>query len=123
MSELGDHYWQGCAEGRILYQQCNSCHRVLTYPRPFCHACGAKNPEWKESSRRGKVVGATTVHRAPTEEFALLAPYRLLLIDLVEGSRIMAHGEIELSVNDQVQIDFRQVGDRHLPYCRRAAAA
>src|SRR5260221_13731969 len=109
MSELGDHYWQGCTDGVILYQQCASCHRPLTYPRPFCHRCGAKDPVWKKSSGRGKVVGATTVHRAPTEEFARLAPYRLLLIDLAEASRIMAHGDIDLAVTDPVQIDFLRV--------------
>lgn len=121
MSELGDHYWQGCAEGRILYQQCTACGRVQTFPRPFCHACGAKSTEWKESSRHGKVVGATTVHRAPTEEFENLVPYRLLLIDLVEGTRIMAHGDIGLAVNDPVQIEFRKFGERRLPYCKRLA--
>lgn len=120
MSELGDHYWQGCADGKMLYQACTDCGRVQTYPRPFCHACGHKTTEWRESSRHGKVVGATTVHRAPTPEFAELVPYRLLLVDLDEGTRIMAHGDTTLTVNDAVEIGFKQVGDRHLPYCRLA---
>jgi len=118
MSELGDYYWKGCAEGKILYQSCASCGRTQTYPRPFCHACGQPDPRWRESGKRGKIVGATTVHRAPTAEFAALAPYRLLLVDLAEGTRIMAHGEPGLKVNDTVTIGFKQVGDRHLPYCR-----
>jgi uncharacterized OB-fold protein len=120
MSELGDFYWQGCAQGEILYQECTSCGRVQTYPRPFCHACGEKALRWKTSSKRGKVVGASTVYRAPTAEFAELAPYRLLLVDLVEGTRIVAHGELEVRVNQEVIIGFRQVGDRQLPYGKPA---
>jgi uncharacterized OB-fold protein len=120
MSILGDHYWQGCAEGKILYHGCTNCGEVQTYPRPFCTSCGQKTNEWRESAKRGKVVGATTVHRAPTPEFTALVPYRLLLVDLDEGTRIMAHGDIELKVNDQVSIGFKQVGERHLPYCNRA---
>lgn len=118
MSELGDRYWRGCAEGKILFQVCAACGQVQTYPRPLCHACGHKKPEWRESKRRGIVVGATTVHRAPTPEFAELAPYRLVLVDLEEGTRIMAHAELSLKVNDRVEVGFRQIGGKHLPYCR-----
>lgn len=119
-SELGDRYWQGCSEGKILYQRCGNCHRAQTYPRPFCHDCGTPRPAWLESSKRGKVTGATTVHRAPTEEFAALVPYRLVLVDLAEGTRIMAHGDMGLKIGDSIAIGFRKVGDRDLPYCRAA---
>lgn len=120
MSELGDIYWQGCAEGKILYHQCGACGRVQTYPRPHCHVCGAKANEWRESARQGTVVGCSTVHRAPTPDFAALVPYRLLLVDLAEGSRIIAHGDMERTVNDRVSIGFRPVAGRNLPYCTKA---
>lgn len=120
MSALGDIYWQGCAEGKVLYHQCTACGRVQTYPRPHCHDCGAKANEWKESAKRGVVVGYSTVHRAPTPDFANLVPYRLLLVDIDEGTRIIAHGDNALKVNDRVTIAFREVAGRHLPYCHAA---
>jgi uncharacterized protein len=120
MSELGDIYWQGCAEGKILYHQCAACGHVQSYPRPQCHVCGAKANQWKESAKRGTVVGYSTVHLAPTPEFAALTPYRLLLVDLAEGPRIISHGEMALKVNDKITIEFRPVGARNLPYCKAA---
>lgn len=120
MSDLGDIYWQGCAKGKLLFQVCTSCDRVQTYPRPFCHACGAKTNEWRESARCGTVVGFSTVHRAPTPEFEALVPYRLLLVNIDEGTRIIAHGEPHLKVHDRVVIGFREISSRHLPFCRPA---
>ena len=120
MSELGDIYWQGCAEGKLLFQACAACGAVQTYPRPFCECCGKRETVWHESARRGKVVGHSTVYRAPTPDFETLVPYRLVLVDLDEGTRIIGHGDHALKIGDRIEVGFFRVGDRHLPFCTPA---
>jgi len=119
MSNVAERFWDGYANRKVLYQKCEDCGNVQNYPRPICHACGSKKLGWNEAKPEGKVSGATTVYRAPSQEFESLVPYRLLLVDMTEGFRIMSHAEDGLDVGDPVAVDFKKIGSRTFPYCRR----
>jgi uncharacterized OB-fold protein len=105
---------QGAAA--IAYQACGSCAHVWYFRRAFCPACGAAGPQPLASAGKGTVHADTLVHRAPTDEFRALAPYRLVLVDIDEGFRMMGHGECGLAIGDRVHCGFRPLGDRLLPY-------
>jgi uncharacterized OB-fold protein len=120
MNILAEKYWQACASGKVLYQQCDACGHVLNYPRPMCTACGVHELAWKESALSGIVGGATTVHRPPNQTFADLVPYRLLLIEMDEGFRIMAYGDLELQIDTKVRITFKKRDGQAFPYCKAA---
>jgi hypothetical protein len=47
-----------------------------------------------------------------------IAPYGLYLANLEEGFRIMAHGESGLTVGTKIRVEFRNLGDKALPYLR-----
>jgi uncharacterized protein len=111
-------FWQGCADGELRYQRCTACGAAQFYPRPFCHRCGGV-PEDAISQGLGTVYAVTRVTRAPTPEFAALAPYDILLVDLDEGFRMMAHGAPGLAIGDRVRISFLKQGDRALPRFER----
>ena len=100
----------------VLYQQCGACDHVWYFRRAFCPACGVSPPRDLKSAGLGSVHAGTVVHRAPTDEFRALAPYRILLVDLDEGFRMMAHGDLGLAIGDRVRCRFRSLGDRLLPH-------
>ncbi len=111
---LAETFWAGCAAGELRYQRCSGCGAAQFYPRPFCRVCGAV-PSWAVSRGIGTVYAATRVARAPTPDFAALAPYDILLVDLDEGFRLMAHGRPGLAIGNRVKVAFRRHGDRALP--------
>lgn len=119
MDPLAEHFWQGCAVGELRYQRCTQCGRAQFHARPFCAPCGGAAPAWEVSRGLGTVYALTTVHRAPTPEFAALVPYDILLVDLDEGFRMMAQGKPGLAIGDRVRIGFRDHQGRALPCFER----
>lgn len=100
----------------VMYQKCGGCAQVWYFRREFCPACGAIGPSDFASAGSGTVHAGTMVHRAPTDEFRALAPYRIVLADIDEGFRMMGHGDPSLAIGDRVRCTFRTLGDRLLPY-------
>jgi uncharacterized OB-fold protein len=80
--------------------------------------CGARELDWRVSAARGTVYAATTVTQASGKEFEAIAPFRLLLVNLDEGIRIMAHGDDHLDIGDRAIAGFKSVGGYTLPYFR-----
>lgn len=115
---LAQTFWQRCAAGTLGYQRCAACGRAQFYPRPFCARCGGA-PAWAQSTGCGTVYAVTRVDRAPSPDFAALVPYDILLVDLDEGFRMMAHGAPGLAIGDRVRVSFRSHGERALPYFKR----
>jgi uncharacterized protein len=116
MGKVAQHFWDSCAAGAIPYQRCEACTNIQFYPRPFCAVCGGARLSWLASLGIGTIYATTTVGRAPTPEFNAITPYGLVLINLDEGFRMMAHGEPGLKVGSRARAVFRQFGGRHLPY-------
>lgn len=99
----------------IAYQHCPACSSNWAFSRTFCPRCGAADPESRQASGNGVVYAATTVMRAPTDEFRALAPYVIVLVDLAEGPRVMAHGAQGFAIGDRVRVNFFEVAGRVLP--------
>jgi uncharacterized OB-fold protein len=115
MDKLAAHFWDGCAAGELRYQRCGACSALQPYPRPFCVRCGAAGPAWLTALGKGTVYAVTRVERAPSDEFRTLAPYFIVLVDLDEGCRMMAHGAPGLAIGDGVRVCFFEHGGRFLP--------
>lgn len=115
MDRLATHFWEGCAAGELRYQRCGACAAVQTYPRASCLRCGAAALEWMRAAGGGTVYALTRVERAPSDEFRALAPYVIVLVDLDEGCRMMAHGVPGLAIGDRVGVRFFEHGGRSLP--------
>jgi uncharacterized OB-fold protein len=65
------------------------------------------------------VFTQTLVHRAPDAKFRELAPYKIVLVDLDEGFRIMAHGDKDLVIGDSVMLSFITLSDQKIPYFKK----
>ena len=110
--------WTTGAEA-IAYQCCRACGTVQYFRRSFCASCGSADPEEKCASGRGTVYATSLVCRAATPETRAHVPYNIVLVDTAEGFRMMAHGDIDLAIGDQVSARFVPFAGRLVPYFAR----
>lgn len=114
-------FTQGLAAGRLRYQRCEACGSALTGQRYACTRCGSARLAWCDAAGTGTVYAVSTVHRAPTEALRALVPYTLVLVDLDEGPRMMAHGAPGLAIGERVAAQPMQVGAQPLIRFDRSA--
>jgi len=117
MSKLAD--WTQGAEA-IVYQCCGACGAVQYFHRSFCAACGALDPPERRASGAGTVYATSLVCRAATPEARAHIPYNIVLVDAVEGFRMMAHGDNDLAIGDHVVAGYRPFAGRLIPYFEKA---
>src|SRR5260370_1301606 len=77
---------------------------------------GARDPVENPASGEGTVYAASLVVRAATPETRAHVPYNIVLVDTVEGFRMMAHGDNDLAIGDKVTARFAQFAGRLVPY-------
>lgn len=99
-------FTQGLQRGELRYQQCTACGSPQTLARYACRQCGSDQLDWLTSVGTGRVYACTVVTRAPSDEFRALAPYTLVLVDLAEGFRLMAHASPGVAIGDAVAAEF-----------------
>ena len=90
----------------IEFETCARCGRVWYFKRGFCPRCGSGSVDVSIASGRGQVAAIARVVRAPTEAFQSLVPYNLVLVDAVEGFRLMGHGADDLTIGLAVRARF-----------------
>jgi uncharacterized OB-fold protein len=103
-------------EGAIVYQCCGACGGLQYFRRSFCVACGAPDPIEKRASGKGRVYATSLVCRAATPETRAHVPYNIILVDTSEGFRMMAHGDNDLAIGDEVAARFALFAGRLVPY-------
>ncbi len=110
--------WTRGAEA-IVYQACTVCGSLQYFRRSFCVACGAPDLAEKRASGEGTVYAASLVCRAATPETRAHVPYNIVLVDTIEGFRMMAHGDSDLAIGDKVTARFVPFAGRLVPYFSR----
>lgn len=111
--------WSDGADA-ILYQSCGACGHLWYFRRAFCPSCGDSSLKTHQASGNGVIYSATTVRRAATPEAKAHVPYAILLVDMAEGFRMMAHGDIDLRIGDHVVAEFRPFTSLRTPYFVKA---
>lgn len=115
MSEAQLAGWTDGADA-ILYQSCSACRHLWYFRRAFCPSCGDASPRTHRAGGKGTVYAATLVRRAATPEAKAHVPYAILLIDMAEGFRMMAHGGSDLNIGESVIVEFRPFISVRAPY-------
>ena len=113
--------WTTGAEA-ITYQSCSACGTRQYFRRDFCASCGAADPEQKYASGAGTVYATSLVCRAATPETRAHIPYNIVLVDTAEGFRMMAHGDNDLSIGDEVTARFVRFTGRLVPHFTRTTS-
>lgn len=107
-------YWEGCMLHELRVQRCADCAHAQFYPRPICLNCGSTRLPWIVASGRGVVYSCTTVWRALREEWP--PPYRVALVDLMEGPRFLTALTDESQIGSAVSVGWMsRVGLPPLP--------
>jgi uncharacterized OB-fold protein len=107
--------WTAGEQG-IVYQVCAACGARQYFRRSFCCVCGAPDPVETRASGEGTVYATSLVCRAATPETRAHIPYNIVLVDTIEGFRMMAHGDNDLAIGDKVTARFAQFAGRLVPY-------
>lgn len=107
----------------MMLEQCRSCGHRWVLSRRRCPRCGAAEIERRPARAGGRVYAATLVHRAPDDAFAAISPYRIALIDLDEGPRLMAHLDDEAPIGARVTGQVATIAGRRIPVFVRAEYA
>lgn len=107
----------------LVHQRCPACGHRWYFHRDFCPQCGDASPSTEPCSGLGVVHATTLVHRAPSDDFRAIAPYRVVLVDAAEGFRLMAHGDAALAIGDRVRASVRRIAGRPLPYVEKDPVA
>ena len=113
-------FWDGCAQGTLLYQHCNSCGHGQFYPRASCMSCGKRDLAWRTSNGRGVVHAMTQVH-VGLPAFKDEAPYDIVLVTMTEGFRIMMNvtgGRDRLAIGRSGHVVFESRSEMKLPQFR-----
>ena len=110
-------------EAPITYQSCAGCGARQYFRRGFCAVCGSEQLLDLEASGDGTVYATSLVCRAATPETRAAVPYNILLVDMSEGFRMMAHGEADLAIGDHVSASFVRFAGRLIPYFARTNLA
>jgi uncharacterized OB-fold protein len=83
-------FYAAASRGELLYQRCPACGQAQFYPRGLCTACGV-TPEWATATGRGEVYTYTIIHQTHSEGFKDDIPYAVVMVELVEGVKMMGN--------------------------------
>ena len=108
-------YWQAARAGRLVVRRCRACGDRHFMPRGQCPTCWSDQLEWVDCDGGGTVYSFSIIHRAPTPDFAGIAPYVIALIDLDEGPRMFANivgpGALDVQMGERVKVTFEARGE------------
>jgi hypothetical protein len=104
---LAAPFTDGLIESVLRYQQCAHCGGAQTLARYACQHCGERGAlHWRDAAGAATVLAVTEVARAPSDEFRALAPYTLVIVQLDEGPRLMAHAVPGMRIGERVRAGF-----------------
>ena len=93
MTELSKIFYDGCKDGKLLYQQCRDCSEVIFFPKTLCSNCMGRNLAWRESSGKGEIYTFTVTYNSAPPEFMPFVPFALAVINIAEGFSILSNIE------------------------------
>jgi uncharacterized OB-fold protein len=127
-------FWEGCARGELLVQECGECGLWTHPPRPMCPRCRSLERRWVATSGRGRVWSVVIPHPPLLPAYSELAPYNVIVVELEENPTIRYVGNLlaspdgaineldphAIEIGEPVRVVFQLVDDVHLPRWVRA---
>lgn len=105
-SALAAPFVEGLTRQELRFQRCTACGTAQTLARHACAHCGGATLHWETARGTATLHAVTVVARAPSDAFRALAPYTLVIAQLDEGPRLMAHAEPGLRIGERVTAGF-----------------
>lgn len=115
---LGEFFWRGLEEGRMLFQRCEACRRLRYPPSARCPDCGGLETSIAESAGEGTLFSFTILERPKLVGWTL--PLTVALVALDEGVRILGPLDREiqprLGMRLSARIEPTELGPRPLRF-------
>lgn len=111
---LAASFIQGLARKELRFQRCTLCGTAQTLARYACAHCGEASMAWETACGMATLHAVTIVSRAPSDAFRALVPYTLVIAQLDEGPRLMAHAVPGVRIGDRVAAGFFEHDGRTL---------
>ncbi|MFC5754049.1 thiolase C-terminal domain-containing protein [Actinomadura rugatobispora] len=120
-----EFFWTSGADGRLRFQECESCSALVHPPQPVCRHCRGTGLRVREVSGRATLIGFTLNQRFSMP--GLPAPYVVAQVAIEEDPRVRLTtnvvecdpGSLELGM--RMEVVFEHVEDVWLPLFRPAA--
>ncbi len=74
---------------RLLGSKCIKCGKTTYPPRKVCPYCGSTELEEVSLPKKGRVLSYTVI-RAPPKSYLKYSPYVVALVELEDGTRVLA---------------------------------
>lgn len=113
-SALAAPFVEGLSRHELRFQRCGACGTAQTLARYACAHCGCETLAWETACGHATLHAVTVVARAPSDAFRALAPYTLVIAQLDEGPRLMAHADAGARIGDRVTAGFFEHDGRTL---------
>ncbi|MCX5381840.1 Zn-ribbon domain-containing OB-fold protein [Streptomyces sp. NBC_00083] len=127
----GAPFWEYAARGELRVQACAApdCGRLRFPPRPCCPHCQSFESEWRRVSGRGRVWSYVFPHPPLLPDYAAVAPYNAVVVELAEDPLIRLVGNVvaepdaaldsvdpaRLRIGARVQVAFTEVDGVSVP--------
>jgi uncharacterized OB-fold protein len=94
IDEVNEPFWRGCRDGVLRLQQCPVSKRLIFPPRPVNPWSPRDPAQWTEVSGRGTIWSVIAPHPPLMLNFADLAPYNAIIVELEEDPTIRLVGNL-----------------------------
>ncbi len=103
-------FWDALEEGKLITTECRKCGKVEFPPKMICTSCYSDEMEWIDLPLKGKIYSFAEMDVVPS---GFKPPITVAVVELENGVRLFSHvinaGFEELSVGDEVEIEFREM--------------
>ncbi|KOG36961.1 Zn-ribbon domain-containing OB-fold protein [Streptomyces resistomycificus] len=109
----GAPFWEYAARGELRVQACADCGELRFPPRPCCPHCQSFAQEWRPVSGHGRIWSYVVPHPPLLPDYAALAPYNVVLVELAEAPHIRLVGNLVAAAGaplDSVPADRVRIG-------------
>lgn len=84
-------FFEAAKRRQLVMQRCSTCGSYRFPARPLCSSCLSDQATWEQVSGKGEVLSYTIMHQVYHPGFASEVPYAIVLVQLVEGPRLISN--------------------------------
>lgn len=108
ITDVNAPFFEACAKNQFILQRCASCGTWIYYPREACPECLSTDLRWQAAEGSGTVETFTFVHRPESSAFFDDVPIAIVVVELVEGPRMIAgySGSALPQIGQRVEVGF-----------------
>ncbi|HEX9033411.1 MAG TPA: OB-fold domain-containing protein [Streptosporangiaceae bacterium] len=125
ITQENEFFWTSGADGKLRFQECESCTALIHPPQPVCRYCRGHQLRVRAVSGFATLIGFTVNHRFSLP--GLPAPYVVAQVAIEEDPRVRLTTNAvgcdpdQLKLGMRMEVAFEQAGDVWLPLFRPAA--